>query len=252
MKKSLFIIALFLLAACSPQEKPVQGIPVIQKTDEGMVGSIDMPKPVIPPVVRTIVPPIVPPIIIPSTINLDVPFFPQAPDGDWSLPWQEACEEAASVMAYYYVSGKPLTKEQFKKDILGLIEWEKKNFGDYKDTDIAQTEEMIRGYFGYQKLEIIENPTVEQMKQFLSEKRAIIAPFAGRELKNPYYTNLGPVYHMMVIKGYDEKNFITNDNGTRMGHDYLYPYETIMSAMHEWNEENIDLGAKNVIVMSIN
>jgi hypothetical protein len=256
MKQILLIIAIFSLTACSPEVQNFKSnVPVVNTIDGELVGSIETKKveptddPIVAPIGATSGATMEPQSVIPSQINLDVPFFPQAPDGNWGLPWQEACEEAASTLAYYYASGKPLTKAKFKQEIENLVAWEIKNFGDYKDTDIAQTAEMIREYFGYKNLEIIENPTVEQMKKFLSEKKAIVAPFAGRELKNPYYTGKGPIYHMMVIKGYDDKNFIVNDNGTRRGHNYIYTYETIMSAMHEWNAKDMDLGAKKVIVL---
>lgn len=182
-------------------------------------------------------------------INLDVPFFPQAPDADWGMPWQEACEEAASTLAYYYASEKPLTKEKFKEEIQGLVEWENKNFGDYKHTNIAQTAEMIKGHFGFADFEIIADPTIDQLKQKLSEGHVIIAPFAGRQLGNPFYSNGGPLYHMMVIRGYDKTHFITNDVGTKRGENFIYPYSVIMPAMHEWHDENINLGAKKVIVL---
>lgn len=186
---------------------------------------------------------------IPFTMNLDVPFYPQAPDADWSMPWQEACEEAASVLAYYYVTNKSLSKEKFQEEVSGLVAWQNTNLGDYKHTNISQTAEMIKGYFGYQDYEILSDPTIGQMKDEISNGNVIIAPFAGRQLGNPFYTGQGPLYHMMVIKGYDEKNFITNDVGTKRGHNFIYPYNTIMSAMHEWDDEDISLGAKKVIVM---
>ena len=28
-----------------------------------------------------------------AEVNYDVPFYPQAPDGDWGEPWKETCEE---------------------------------------------------------------------------------------------------------------------------------------------------------------
>ena len=88
------------------------------------------------------------------------------------------------------------------------------------------------------------------MKEELSKGHIIIAPFAGRQLGNPFYSNEGPLYHMMVIKGYDEKHFITNDVGTKRGQIFIYPYKTIMPAMHEWNDTDMNLGAKKVIVMN--
>jgi hypothetical protein len=130
-----------------------------------------------------------------------------------------------------------------------LVSWQIKNFGDYKHTTIDQTAEMIRGYFKYDRLEVIENPTVEQLKKEIADLNLIVAPFAGRELGNPFYSNEGPLYHMMVIKGYDEKHFITNDVGTKRGEDFIYPYKTIMDNIHDWHETDISLGAKKVIVV---
>jgi hypothetical protein len=201
------------------------------------------------PSVQPSVPQTVQPSVLPPGINLDVPFFPQAPDGSWKQPWQDSCEEAASLLAYYYATGQTPTKEEFKKDILYLVDWQNENFGSYKDTDAAQTAEMLNKVFNFSSFQILTDPSVEVMKWELSQGHPIIAPFAGRKLHNPFYSNEGPYYHMMVIKGYDEKNFITNDVGTRRGKDYKYPYEIIMSAMHEWNASDINLGAKKVIVV---
>ena len=184
-----------------------------------------------------------------SEINWNVPFFPQAPDGNWDLPWQEACEEASAILAYHFASGTTLTREQFKKELNALFEWEDRNFGSYKDTTIDQTAQMIGGFWGFDRLRIIEDPTVEQIKAELAIGNPVIAPFAGRELKNPYYSNEGPYYHNLVIKGYDSKSFITNDVGTRRGKNYRYPFDRLMSAMHDWNAADIRLGAKKVIVL---
>jgi len=253
MKKALLLISILLLTGCGPNEEDFKSNVLITKTIEGTIdgtieGTIDSNK--VNNNRPNNVPTIVPTIVTPSEINLDVPFFPQAPDADWGMPWQEACEEAASILAYYSIADKPLTKEKFTAEIHGLVEWENKNFGDYKHTNIAQTAEMIKGYFGFQDLVIIDNPTVEQIKEQLSKGHIIVAPFAGRQLGNPFYSNEGPLYHMMVIKGYDEKHFITNDVGTKRGENFIYSYDTIMSAMHEWNDTDMNLGAKKVIVMN--
>jgi len=188
-----------------------------------------------------------PQLPIQSKINIDVPFFPQAPDADWSLPWKEACEEASSTLVYYYLTKKPLTKEKFKEEVLKLVAWQNKNYGDFEHTTVEQTAKMIREYFGYTDLKILENPTIKQMKGELSKGHLIIAPFAGRQLGNPFYSGEGPLYHMMVIKGYDEKHFITNDVGTKRGHNFIYPYNTILSAMHDWHDTDVSMGKKRVI-----
>jgi len=182
-------------------------------------------------------------------INLSMPFYAQAPDGDWSLPWQEACEEASVTLAYYGATGKSLTRDQFRAELLKIIDWENLHFGDYKHTNVAQTAQILKGYYGYKDFAILNDPTVADLKVELAQGHLIIAPFAGRELGNPFYSGIGPLYHMMVLKGYDGTHFITNDVGTRRGENFIYPYATIISALHEWNDGDIDSGAKKVIVM---
>ncbi len=185
----------------------------------------------------------------PSEINLNVPFFPQAPDADWGMPWQEACEEAAVLLAYYYVTDQSPTKEEFKSDVQKLVDWQIENYGDYEHTNIEQTVKMLKEVFKFSNFQVFSTPSVEELKQELSQGNVIVAPFAGRQLGNPFYSAEGPYYHMMVIKGYDEEHFITNDVGTKRGENFIYPYETIMSAMHEWHDDNIELGTKKVIVL---
>ena len=101
---------------------------------------------------------------LPKEMNLAVPFFPQAPDEDRSLPRKEACEESSIVLAAYYLNGKKLTKAQFKEDILALVELEKQLFGDYVDTDVAQVAKLFEAFYGIGTTEIIDNPTIEQIK----------------------------------------------------------------------------------------
>ena len=71
---------------------------------------------------------------------------------------------------------------------------------------------------------------------------------AGRELNNPYYKAPGPIYHAVVVKGYVNGKFITNDPGTSHGHDYLYDPQTLINANHEWNAANIDQGRHAIII----
>jgi len=55
---------------------------------------------------------------LPPGINLDIPFFSQAPDEDRSLPWKDACEEASITLAAYYLNDISPDKERYKSDIL--------------------------------------------------------------------------------------------------------------------------------------
>ena len=49
---------------------------------------------------------------LPEAVSLEVPFTAQAPDGDWSMPYQEACEEAVIIMAKAYLDGEDLSEAE--------------------------------------------------------------------------------------------------------------------------------------------
>ena len=186
----------------------------------------------------------------PTSLNLGVPFTPQAPDAIWDETFKEACEEASALMVDYYYKNKTLTTAAATAEILKMVDWQIKNFGSHFDLTATQTAAMIKEYLGYSQVEVIDNPTVDDIKFHLNQKRPVIVPAAGRELANPYFRTPGPLYHMLVIKGYTEDKFITNDPGTKRGEDYLYDYETIMNAMHDWNNNGeITKGAKRIIVI---
>lgn len=187
---------------------------------------------------------------LPLKINLDVPFYPQAPDADWGMPWQEACEEASLVLAYYYLKDLPLSKVKFKEEIRGLVAWQNEKYGDYIHTEVSKMAEMLKGHFGYENFEVLENPSIEDMKKALAAGHPIVAPFAGRLLANPFFSGQGPYYHVIVIKGYDGENFITNDVGTRRGQDFIYSYKNLMDSMHDYSpDKDIKEGEKRVIIM---
>jgi hypothetical protein len=184
-----------------------------------------------------------------TSINLDIQFYSQAPYADWSMPYQEACEEASLILAYNFATDQTMTQEEFHQELLDLVAWETEYFGSYEHTTIAQTAEMLTQYYNFTDWEIIENPTIDDIKSELSAGNPIVAPFAGRLLGNPNYTGEGPYYHMMVLKGFDENFIITNDVGTRKGKNYQYTYETILNALHDWDDADITQGAKNILIL---
>ena len=59
----------------------------------------------------------------PPTVLLEAPFTSQAPFGNWDAPYQEACEEAALIIAYTYLQSTPLTPESADKEIVHLTTW---------------------------------------------------------------------------------------------------------------------------------
>jgi hypothetical protein len=92
---------------------------------------------------------------------------------------------------------------------------------------------MAREYFEF-NAELDSDVTVDNIKKHISNNKIVIGPAAGQMLGNPYFTGLGPVYHMLVIRGYTEDSFITNDPGTKRGKEFLYKYGTLINAIHDW------------------
>lgn len=249
MKKALLLIAPFLLAACSPDESRFKSlIPAIPRPAfEDRFSTPAMPSEASEAEAEAETPAGM--VELPEAINLDVPFYSQAPDEDWSYPWQEACEEASIALAYHYFVEPGFSKEDFKKDVLALVDWQNEHFGDYWHTTMEQTAMMLEEYYGFSDYRILENPTIEDLKRELAQGHPIVAPFDGQGLENPFFSNGGPYYHVLVIKGYDRSNFITNDVGTRRGQDFTYPQQKFMSALHDYHPTNMKLGAKKVIVL---
>ncbi|MCG8569955.1 MAG: C39 family peptidase [Spirochaetes bacterium] len=185
---------------------------------------------------------------LPQYLNIKLPFYPQAPYADWSLPYQEACEEASVLLAANLFNHLRLNRSSFNNELLKIVAWENKEFGDYKHTSVEQTAWMVNQYFQL-KTKIHENPTIEDIAHIISKGNLIVAPCAGKLLENPYFINGGPRYHMIVIKGYDlEKNLIiTHDVGTKRGADFTYSWTSLSEAIHDWHDQDMSLGKKLII-----
>ncbi len=190
---------------------------------------------------------------LPDEINLAVPFTSQAPNANWDQPYQDLCEEASVYMvAEYYagVSGEPILPETADADLLEIMEFETGLFGFYESTTAEQVGVFAEMMYGFSAVELIEDPTVDEIKQHVADGRPVIVPSAGRLLGNPFFTPPGPEYHMLVIRGYtQDDHFITNDPGTKHGEQYLYDFDTIMSAMHDYNSETQVADGRKVIIV---
>ncbi|MDA0208160.1 MAG: C39 family peptidase [bacterium] len=185
----------------------------------------------------------------PSAFNLAVPFTSQAPHANWELPYQEACEEASALMVAEYYAGAAvgvLSADAVDAKILESVDFQLDLFGEYEDTTVEQTAELIDLYFGFTGV-VVENPTIDQIKAQIVEGRPVIIPAAGQKLENPFFSGLGPVYHMLVVKGYSEEGFITHDPGTRRGADFVYDFDVLMNAIGDWNNGDPANGAKRVL-----
>lgn len=177
-------------------------------------------------------------ILAEKDVLLDVPFTAQAPFGDWKDPkQQDACEEASVLMAMAWAKGIDLTPEYSLKEIIALTDYEQKTYGNFHDTDAEDTATRIfKGYFGYKNTEVIHGIRANDIKEELFKDNLVIVPVNGRKLGNPYYTQLGPLEHNLVIRGYDagKNEFITNDSGTRRGENYRYKESVIENALQDY------------------
>lgn len=174
---------------------------------------------------------------LPPSVNLAVPFTPQAPLANWDAAHEEACEEAALLMVDAFYRGEPaglLDAMESEKTLQEMIAAEKKLFGFFEDTTVQQTAEFARAYLGYEQVEVLAQPSIDDLKRHLAAGHPVIVPTSGRILANPYFSGDGPLYHMIVLTGYTSDGFIVNDPGTRRGANWVYSFDLILRAMHDW------------------
>ena len=192
---------------------------------------------------------------IPDKIFIKVPFTSQAPLAVWDDVHEEACEEASLIMLKYFFSEENLTKEIAEKEIRGLVDFQNKKHGDYRDTTAQETADLFSDFYGKidnsKKLKVVYDFQKNDLKKYLAYGFPIIIPAAGRELGNPYFTAPGPLYHNLVLIGYIGDTIITNDPGTKRGESYKYDIDVIYNAIHDFpgKPEDIGQGRKAMIVV---
>jgi len=183
---------------------------------------------------------------LPPSLNLNVPFYSQAPLGNWGFPWQEACEEASMLLIANTYFQHNWNANQFNDQILKMVDWQKKKFGYYESTTVNEMQTTLSEFLKLDSI-VHENPTFEDIQTILNKGHLIVMPVAGKEVHNPNYKNGGPIYHVFMVKGYKEnKKIITNDVGTRKGADYVYAWNVIENALHD-HTTPIQNGAKKII-----
>lgn len=195
---------------------------------------------------------LIPSTTSPASFNLAVPFTSQAPFANWDAVHEETCEEASVYMVYAYYQGVSgvISAQTAEDELLRLVAIERELFGFYEDTNAVETAQLIVEAYGL-RVEIESDPTVDSIKAHITAGRPVIIPAAGQTLGNPNFTGDGPPYHMLVIRGYADGNFVTNDPGTRRGEQYLYSESTIMNSIHDWtgSYETIASGSKVILVV---
>ena len=189
-----------------------------------------------------------------AKIELSVPFTSQAPYGKWIPPWDNACEEASTLMIdlYYQNYGaSTIDKEIATSKINRLIDIENNYLGFNIDNNAEQMAYIINNFLFWEAF-VVEDPTLEQLKHEIDIGHPFILPVAGPDLHNPYYDSDNVDYHAFVVKGYDDKTqeFIVQDPGTSHGLDFRYSYDTIMTAMHDFLPKNQTYKGNKVAVFT--
>ncbi len=178
-------------------------------------------------------------LYIPKQLIIDVPYINEAPDGNFSGNWKDACEEASMIMVEKYYSGiKAVSISEAKNAMQKLFDYQDKIYGSNHNSDAVRTTEIIKNVLSY-NAEIKTNPTIRNIKNQIINKQPVISLHYGFDLKNPNipFAVNGSYYHMMVVVGYDDKTseFIVHDDGDQKnGANYRYGYDLFMNSLHDY------------------
>jgi hypothetical protein len=182
--------------------------------------------------------------------NLAVPFLLQAPNQNWDMPYQEACEEASLLMVQNFLGGRTtdFAPAEGDKLLLNLISYET-NAGDPPDVTLRRIGEIAQARYGLHPV-LKTVSSMEPVKNAIANGYPVILPASGKALKNPNFHNGGPPYHMLVAKGYlSDGRILTNDPGTRKGKNFVYEPTVLLGAIHDWNDGDVPQGEKVVLVL---
>lgn len=201
-----------------------------------------------------------------SAIDHQVGFACQFPTGNMDDPYQEACEETSIIMAKAFVDNLEtniLDNLYIDESIRALVDWQIREWGGHYDINTERTLELFKNFYHINNGEVVTIDTINDLKAILSNGNIIIAPTYGMNLSNPYFTAPGPAYHMLIIKGYDEENFITNDPGIGLGKNFKYTFKNLFESIFDLpdkanmksgyiknNPDIMKTGAKKIIVIN--
>ena len=185
------------------------------------------------------------------TVILDVPFMSQSPFAVWDPLHEEACEEMSLIMVHHFLSGKPLSPEDAETEVQEMVAWQTAH--NYAvDVSVAELGAIAASIYGH-SFRVLNDVTADMLRQELDLGNPVIIPAAGRALYNPNFRGEGPFYHMLVVTGYSEDGFFTNEPGSKKGGQYWYSTDVLMNALHDWTgvKQEIATGAKTALVIGL-
>lgn len=183
---------------------------------------------------------------LPATTNINVPFTSQAPTGNWSEPWQNACEETSVYMVTSFYAEDTIRRDEAIKHIKEIITAKNEEFQVSADESLEKISELIKLLGLPWSTEIVIDPTLEDIKKQLANNQPIIAPVFAPALN---YGAGGPDYHVMVMTGYDDNTseFIVNDPAMKNGKGVRFKYDLFIKAIHDLNQTNYKAGKKALL-----
>lgn len=189
--------------------------------------------------------------VLPEKIKISVPFTSQAPFEVWDEYHKEACEEASLLMVAYFLQDKKLDRNIAEKELQAMIQFQIEKYGKFQDTSAEETVHLGKDYFGLNNLKVVYDFSLEELKKYLAQGNPIIIPAGGRLLKNPNFIAPGPLYHNLVLVGFEKDVIITNDPGTKKGERYSYAEQILFNAIHDFqgDKNQIEKGRKAMIVV---
>ena len=114
-----------------------------------------------------------------------------------------------------------------------------------------ETLEMAEEFYNIRDIKVQTDISIKDIKREISQNHLVILPTAGRLLGNPYFRQPGPIYHMVVVIGYNDNTIIVQDVGTKRGDHYEYNEKILYNAIHDWagSPDNIESGQKAMLVV---
>ena len=79
----------------------------------------------------------------PSSAAIEVPFTSQAPTGDWSQPWQDACEETSIYMVSSFYAGDAIKRDEAVRRIREILQVKDEKIRVSKDESLATIAQLI-------------------------------------------------------------------------------------------------------------
>src|SRR3989338_7271967 len=79
----------------------------------------------------------------PKAAKVEVPFTSQAPNGDWSEPWQNACEETSIYMVSSFYADDAIKRDEAVLKIKEILKTKNDNIKISKDESLATISQII-------------------------------------------------------------------------------------------------------------